>query len=756
MKTKKPYKFCFRSVIIIIICFSCFVAISAQTTGDDYHMLGETAEDNGELEEAIDYYILAATLYEEEEDLDGAAWSYFDAGEVSLKLENFENAYNHFISSAQLFEQDENPLNVTFSKILAGYSKYKLKQYAEAENIFKSAGDAAANLEAYGNAGYAYDGAGHAIKYSNWTSAQNYWNLAKVNFNKEGISYTIPSDLQIEVDNPTSCKILIGFFYSEMDTYKQGEGVTVSGSILYKGKSVNPQGNSISIELIVPDCDVPKSDRIKTDLKLETGKFTFIPFAGWNEGLYQIILNAQYYSDADQKLITVRDTSYLIIEPEELLTDVNSQTDEIIKEYKKVIPKGPIHTNSDAYNYVIIKSFGSIRSTFSDWGYLHNQYLARTEFDPNSNYTCEGYQGSVLKFFDNLRFSSDPDMRTLMKGLDYGPIQRNTVVSDVSESMDPYFHVAVVLYRIGTDWKTDPQAIVFDPWFNQEPCVYTMQEWKNKNALFTSFEPQVDRQMLSKTKPIWDGFPITNNTICSGLNTTIYSNVSGSNKTNVMNNCPVTILIIDSEGHKTGVESDGNFVQEFVANVYAPDKNIDSSGWFFELPENSYEIQITGVDDGEFHLHISGELVENEFLYYGTQPIDIDETATISLGPDIDKPALILPDGTKVEPISESAGIHEEYAKNNNNVLIQNHPNPFSEVTLISFSLVRCTNVKLEIFNISGKCINTLMNGFKNAGEHTVYWNGTDEAGTKVQSGMYLYKITTNNFTITQKIFLIR
>ncbi|MBN1413805.1 MAG: T9SS type A sorting domain-containing protein [Bacteroidales bacterium] len=756
MKTKKSFKSCLRSSVFISICFSCIVNTSAQQQCWNDIQLGDEANAKGKYETALQHYLSAANCFTNN---NHKANCFVFAGNMCINLKDYENAFKYYELSAQLYNDD---YYIARSDLFAGYAKYELKQYIEAAGYFHYAVEIAESKKYYDLAGYACDGAGHALKFTEWESAKYYWNQAGENFNKVDKAYTIPSELQIEIAAPSTNKLRVGKdLFPKSDLFNQGEAVLIRGSVLFKGKSVGPKGNRMTIILDVPGCNLPINNRqtyieyIQLD---ETGSFTFIPFAGWNKGRYTIILYAQYIFEEDQKLFSGCDSSLINVQSGELSADINSPTNEIIKKYKEVISKGPIHTNPDARNHVNNTITGMILSSSPPWGYLHNHCLDGTQYDPHHNFTCEGYQSQVLTFFDHLRFNSDPDIRALMNGLDYGPIQRNTVISSVWEAADPYFHVAVVLYRIGMDWKTDPQALVFDPWFEQEPWIYTMEQWKKKNTWIIPFEPTVDRQMLLRTKPLWDGFPITNNAICSGFNS-IYSNQFMPNvkkKTNTMIHCPVTILITNSEGKKTGIKPDGNFIQDFVTTVYAPDENNDTSGWFFELPEDSYEIQITGTDDGEFHVHISGELVENGFLNYGAQPISKDKTATITLGPDIDKPILILPDGTEIEPVSEPIGIYDVLTKNHDNVITHNHPNPFSETTMILFHLPRNTHVKIEVFDISGKNINTLMDAYQNAGEHTILWNGTDESGASVQCGIYFYKISTDNYALTNKMFLIR
>ena len=83
--------------------------------------------------------------------------------------------------------------------------------------------------------------------------------------------------------------------------------------------------------------------------------------------------------------------------------------------------------------------------------------------------------------------------------------------------------------------------------------------------------------------------------------------------------------------------------------------------------------------------------------------------------------------------------------------LSQNYPNPFNPSTTISYNLPEATNVKLIIFNILGQEVKTLINGFKEAGVHSVNFNASE-----LNSGLYIYKIEAGSFTQTRKMTLIK
>ncbi|UCC45302.1 MAG: T9SS type A sorting domain-containing protein [Candidatus Zixiibacteriota bacterium] len=88
--------------------------------------------------------------------------------------------------------------------------------------------------------------------------------------------------------------------------------------------------------------------------------------------------------------------------------------------------------------------------------------------------------------------------------------------------------------------------------------------------------------------------------------------------------------------------------------------------------------------------------------------------------------------------------------------LSQNYPNPFNPMTKIEFALPRASDVEIAIYNITGRRVRTLVNREMTAGYHSVDWYGEDDAGNRVASGIYLYRITVGEFVQTRKMLLLK
>jgi hypothetical protein len=84
-------------------------------------------------------------------------------------------------------------------------------------------------------------------------------------------------------------------------------------------------------------------------------------------------------------------------------------------------------------------------------------------------------------------------------------------------------------------------------------------------------------------------------------------------------------------------------------------------------------------------------------------------------------------------------------------------PNPMGNgQTTIAFGLPRSSQVRIDIYNVAGQHIKTLVNGNMNAGYHSITWNGRNEAGKKVANGVYMYRMNSGNFQATKKLLILK
>lgn len=86
----------------------------------------------------------------------------------------------------------------------------------------------------------------------------------------------------------------------------------------------------------------------------------------------------------------------------------------------------------------------------------------------------------------------------------------------------------------------------------------------------------------------------------------------------------------------------------------------------------------------------------------------------------------------------------------------QNYPNPFNPTTTISYALPEAGEVTVDVYNVVGQKVRTLVEGHQEAGEYQVVWDGKDTNGSQVASGVYFYRAQMNNFSETRKMVLLK
>jgi hypothetical protein len=109
-------------------------------------------------------------------------------------------------------------------------------------------------------------------------------------------------------------------------------------------------------------------------------------------------------------------------------------------------------------------------------------------------------------------------------------------------------------------------------------------------------------------------------------------------------------------------------------------------------------------------------------------------------------------------------GTDEYAAKESNGIplqpvsyaLEQNYPNPFNPSTTIRYSLAKKSDVALEIYNTLGQRVRTLFSGAQTTGEYEIIWDGTNDNGGHVASGVYFYRLRTGEFNAVRKLVMIR
>ncbi|MCD6102118.1 MAG: T9SS type A sorting domain-containing protein, partial [Candidatus Cloacimonetes bacterium] len=126
---------------------------------------------------------------------------------------------------------------------------------------------------------------------------------------------------------------------------------------------------------------------------------------------------------------------------------------------------------------------------------------------------------------------------------------------------------------------------------------------------------------------------------------------------------------------------------------------------------------------------------KNEIIINNGQPFNIATVYTLSGGQSVD-------DNYEL-PIT-------------NYEIISVYPNPFTHNTNISFSIKNSNNIQLDIYNIKGQRIKTLVSELMKVGNHEIEWDGRNDYGKPVANGIYFYKLSTDTKSITKKMILLR
>jgi len=167
----------------------------------------------------------------------------------------------------------------------------------------------------------------------------------------------------------------------------------------------------------------------------------------------------------------------------------------------------------------------------------------------------------------------------------------------------------------------------------------------------------------------------------------------------------------------------------------------------YECPEIEIDPSIF-VYNAKAHPHLSkpGELL----ISYNVNTFDFWDHFSNA---DIYRPRFIslkLSEKDPVTVISPTKVLPESF------FLEQNFPNPFNSSTHIKFSLFEKVKVCLKIYNLTGQEIRTLSNTVQSPGSYLVQWDGKDDLGTAVSSGIYIYRLQVNQMITSRKMLLIR
>ncbi len=151
-----------------------------------------------------------------------------------------------------------------------------------------------------------------------------------------------------------------------------------------------------------------------------------------------------------------------------------------------------------------------------------------------------------------------------------------------------------------------------------------------------------------------------------------------------------------------------------------------------------------------YNLSANGTQVLTVSYTTGTQALTIEDDILITSN-DSDSPVVTISLYLQTALSGDDPGLVPVVTK-----LEGNYPNPFNPETVINFSLKDASRVRINVFNIKGQLVKTLINDDMSSGKHRIVWNGKDNNNRNVSSGVYLYRMETANYNKTMKMMLMK
>ena len=196
-------------------------------------------------------------------------------------------------------------------------------------------------------------------------------------------------------------------------------------------------------------------------------------------------------------------------------------------------------------------------------------------------------------------------------------------------------------------------------------------------------------------------------------------------------------------------------IKDIQGFVYSNISDTVKAGDIFQLPtlaENG-TLQISFTKFGDFFDFLI-KIVGTPQIAGESYFSDITAAETAAIGRNI---LTIWPASDSIRTVQLPTAVNDNSSKLPSVfTLEQNYPNPFNPTTAIPYQLATVREVKLAIYNQRGQKVRTLVNQRQQGGNYKVQWDGRNEQGDNIASGVYLYSLITDNFVETRKMILLR
>jgi len=211
---------------------------------------------------------------------------------------------------------------------------------------------------------------------------------------------------------------------------------------------------------------------------------------------------------------------------------------------------------------------------------------------------------------------------------------------------------------------------------------------------------------------------------------------------------------VDRVGGLIGNNYMSSIIHSYAASVVSGQMNlggfIGRISPYDEIDENNYwDIDVSGLDESSGG---SGKHTEEMIYPFGEEVYegwDFENIWTFDR-------ELVINDGYPYHLSEINVSAEKVAVIQPNSISLRNYPNPFNPETTISFDLFESGEVSLTLYNIKGQEIKSLVNKQLNPGNHKVTWDGKDDNGKELSSGIYFYKLTTHQGVVTNKMMLLK
>jgi aminopeptidase N len=357
-----------------------------------------------------------------------------------------------------------------------------------------------------------------------------------------------------------------------------------------------------------------------------------------------------------------------------------------------------------------------------------------------------------------------------------GDMEHQTCVTHVAQLINPnHLYDWLLAHELGHQWWGDCVSVNVwqDTWLSEGFATYSEAIFREYAYGTDSYHDCVESTMMGPVFASGENFPVADPDYLWG--TTVYE--KGACVLHMLRHVVGDSLFFDAlaayrAAHEYESATSAQFQQD-VEGVYGQSLDWFFNEWLYDVGWPEYEFTWYAQVQGEqYDLDIIIDQVQTNGGIY-TMPVDarittvagdtlvtlwVDEAheefnLTVSAQParvELDPDNWILDKSYDLMAAIDSSDLPLDLC------LEQNVPNPFGPSTTIRYSLPRADDVRIDIFNATGRKVKTLVNDIVPPGWREVVWDGTDDHGCDVASGTYFCRMTTSRGCRTRSIVLIR